>query len=337
MRLLDSVAQSDTPVILKPNGVSNQTFEVTGSNHFAALVAACPLRYVLGDDLTMASAELAFADGARLTGCMDLLRIPAPLMWVEWNDAVHKRVIHETGFSNSFDEAASTRRVGVLIQGDGSGRHAMLRTFWIDKVAEESNEAIVSPLETLVDLTGGFPSHADSSKTFSGGLIQVCADESSAMTTVLEHVRFRFDERWAAYYRAAAPAPEAQRAVVSASLAAVARDVPLLLGFFLLLIAKDATRSIPISRGRVNSKRCANGSRALLDHIEVNAALETLVTSDAPTKELPVRQPPRLHHVRGHLVRREHQVFWRVPHLRGSASRGLVRSRTVCLSYRSTP
>jgi hypothetical protein len=36
--------------------------------------------------------------------------------------------------------------------------------------------------------------------------------------------------------------------------------------------------------------------------------------------------------VRGHLVRREDRVFWRVPHLRGSAARGMVRSRTVCLS-----
>jgi hypothetical protein len=45
------------------------------------------------------------------------------------------------------------------------------------------------------------------------------------------------------------------------------------------------------------------------------------------------RQSPRLHHVRGHLVRRDHRVFWRIPHLRGSGFRGAVRSRTVCLSF----
>ena len=55
----------------------------------------------------------------------------------------------------------------------------------------------------------------------------------------------------------------------------------------------------------------------------------TADTGDEPSG----RHSPRLHHVRGHLVRREQRVFWRVPHLRGSASRGAVRSRTVCLSF----
>lgn len=337
MRLLDRVAQSCTPVILKPNEASNETFVVTGSNHFSALVAACPLRYVLGDDLTRASAELAFADGARLADCMDLLRIPSPLMWVEWSDAIHKQVIYETGFSGSFDEESSTRRVGVLIQGGVGGRQAVLRTFWMDKVAYEAAEVILSPLETLIDLTGEFTQNAVFGEMQSSGLLRVCDDACETMSALLEHVRFRFDQRWAAYYRAAATTQDAQRTVVSGSLAAVARDGPLLLGFFLLLMAKDATRSISISRGRVNLKRYVNGHRPLLDHIEVNASLETLVTSDTSTVGTPIRQSPRLHHVRGHLVRREHQVFWRVPHLRGSASRGLVHSRTICLSYRRTP
>jgi hypothetical protein len=49
--------------------------------------------------------------------------------------------------------------------------------------------------------------------------------------------------------------------------------------------------------------------------------------------EVGCRRSPRLHHVRGHLVRREDRVFWRTPHLRGSALQGVVRSRTVCLSF----
>jgi hypothetical protein len=41
-----------------------------------------------------------------------------------------------------------------------------------------------------------------------------------------------------------------------------------------------------------------------------------------------------LHHVRGHIARRGDKVFWRLPHLRGSARLGVVRSRTVQLSFR---
>jgi hypothetical protein len=37
--------------------------------------------------------------------------------------------------------------------------------------------------------------------------------------------------------------------------------------------------------------------------------------------------------VRGHLVRRGSQLFWRVPHLRGSARQGSVRTRTVTWTF----
>jgi hypothetical protein len=116
------------------------------------------------------------------------------------------------------------------------------------------------------------------------------------------------------------------------SINSVAWDAPLILAFLLLLSAKDATRKALVSRAAINRKRLANGRSPLLDHIEVNASLEA-VSSSEPGGEIGGRQSPRLHHVRGHLVRREDRVFWRVPHLRGSGTRGTVHSRTVCLSF----
>jgi hypothetical protein len=87
-----------------------------------------------------------------------------------------------------------------------------------------------------------------------------------------------------------------------------------------------------VSRAVINRKRQIHGRPPLLDHIEVRASLDAVQAADASAAEAAGRQSPRLHHVRGHLVRREDRVFWRVPHLRGSAARGMVRSRTVCLS-----
>src|SRR5277367_896178 len=113
MRLLDRVARCHAPLRLALDGVSAVPFEVTGPSHYAPRIADCPLRYVLDDDLTRACAELAFADGARLAGCLDLLRVPARQMWIEWNDEVHQRVIHETQSVDDYDAAAG-RRVGVF-------------------------------------------------------------------------------------------------------------------------------------------------------------------------------------------------------------------------------
>jgi hypothetical protein len=122
--------------------------------------------------------------------------------------------------------------------------------------------------------------------------------------------------------------------VVRKSLAGVAHDIPLLLAFFLLLNAKGATRPVPVQREQLNRKRSAKKRPPLLDHIEVHATLPAQTAGFLDAEAGPIaRRPPRLHHVRGHLVRRENRVFWRTPHLRGSARQGIVHSRTVCLSF----
>src|SRR3984885_6953702 len=140
MRLLDRVARSHAPVLIALDARPQEPFELTGPRHYAHQVVECPLRYVLGDDLTRASAELAFADGARLAGCLDLLRMPAPHLWIEWNDEVHKRVIHETQSAGDFDAAAIGRKVGILLQASANGLSAAGRTFWADAGGDEYAE-----------------------------------------------------------------------------------------------------------------------------------------------------------------------------------------------------
>ena len=323
MRLLDKVAHCHAPLVLGLERLPGSSFTVTAANCYATRIADSPLRYVLDDDLTRACAELAFADGARLAGCLDLLRIPARRLWIEWNDEVHQQVIYETRLADDLDPAGAGRRVGVLLEGSTDGYRAVMRTFWTD--GSDERQATLSPLETHLDLRGAF--------TLADGYAGVSARADPAMTCLLDHVRFRFDDAWAAYYRAAAPTAALQREIVHSSVAAVAGDAPLILAFLLLLSAQGATRSVAVSRMAINRKRQAQGRPPLLDHIEVRASLEAVRAAEADLPGPSSRQSPRLHHVRGHLVRRDDRVFWRVPHLRGSAARGMIRSRTVCLSF----
>jgi hypothetical protein len=332
MRLLDRVARCRVPLTLQPVRHGATPREVAGPSRFAAQMVACPLRFVLGDDLTRASAELAFADGARLAGCLDLLRMPAPHMWIEWNDEVHKRVIHETQSAADFDAAAIGRKVGILLQASANGLSAVGRTFWTDAGSDEYAEVTLSPLETHIDLRGEFADAARAHDVMSGGFVDVTHGGNAATASLLGHVKFRFDESWANYYREAACNADFKRRLINDSINSIAWDAPFLIAFLLLLSAKDATRLIPVSRAALNRKRVTNGRAPLLDHIEVNASLDAVSTADS-AGDPSGRQSPRLHHVRGHLVRREHRVFWRVPHLRGSAAQGTVRSRTVCLAF----
>jgi hypothetical protein len=330
MHLLDSVAACHVRLILPGRNASPR--EVAGPSRFAAQLVDCPTRFVLGDDLTRASAELAFADGARLVGCLDLLRMPAPHMWIEWNDEAHKRVIHETRAVADFDAAATGRKVGILLRASANGLTAVGRTFWAEQASDECAEVTLSPLETHIDLRGEFADVPDPHDVLAGGFLDATHGGNSATASLLNHVKFRFDESWAGYYRDAAGDADFKRRLITASINSIAWDAPFIIAFLLLLNAKDATRSLTVSRAAINRKRLARGRKPLLDHVEVNASLDAVATPACPS-DPGGRQSPRLHHVRGHLVRREQRVFWRVPHLRGSAARGAVRSRTVCLAF----
>src|SRR5258708_36646660 len=214
MRLLDHVARCYTPQFL-PSRNRLAQFAVAGPSRFAAQIAACPLRFVLGDDLTQASAELAFADGARLVGCLDLLRMPAPHLWIEWNDEVHKRVIHETRSAAEFDSAAIGRKVGILLRASADGLTAVGRTFWADAAGDAPAEVTLSPLETHFDLRGEFADSKDKQDILSGGFIDAPPAGNAATASLLDFVRFRFEASWAGYYREAAADADFKRRLMN--------------------------------------------------------------------------------------------------------------------------
>src|ERR1700733_12892757 len=188
MRLLDSVARCHTPLVL-PSGKTRAQVPLAGPSRYAAQIAACPLRFVLGDDLTQTSADLAFADGARLVGCLDLLRMPAPHLWIEWNDEVHKRVIHATQSNSEFDFEATGRKVGILLRASPDGLSAIGRTFWADSSVDENAEVSLSPLETHFDLRGEFETGLDCRDALSGGFVDATHGGNPATASLLGHVR----------------------------------------------------------------------------------------------------------------------------------------------------
>jgi hypothetical protein len=335
MRLLDQVAQWSAPFLVQPPGCCSDYVALPGPAQYAKRVAQCPVRLVVADDLTRVSSELAFAGGERLASCLDLVRIPAPLLWVEWNDEMHQQAIHECGSTTQRDPAAAGRRVGVLLEGSACGRTAVARTFWTQGVAGQSASADVamSPVESHIDLRHPHAVLTGEPQLLQGGFAGISDSADAGVAALLEHVRFRLDARGAEYYRSVAGSPEIRRQVVEDCLSAVARDVPFLVALFLLLNARDATRSSAISRAGINRKRTRQGRARLLDHLEVRASLDALGSAARAEPGASGRRGPRLHHVRGHLVRRANKVFWRTPHLRGRAARGIVRSRTVCLSF----
>jgi hypothetical protein len=324
MRLLDLIAQGCTKTIHIGNGGV-----LPGAEAFKDAVRTCPVRYVLADDLARCATQFAFAEGDRLSSCLDLIRVPARRLWVEWMDAPRNDQLQSIA-ALELERHDLTRRAGALLTAAADCRSGEIRTFW----STHADLAYVSPVVIQFDLDDIPKRIAAADSALDGGWAAVTAPQGCGLEQILEHVRFRFDVQWSAYYRSRCLTSEMRDAVLRRNLGTCAFDPPMLFALFLLFSARDALPLRTVDMGALNRARSRKGKPPLLEHVEVSAPLW------APSSAYPScekrsfeRRRPRLHHVCGHIVRRGATVFWRAPHLRGSARLGQVRTRTVELSF----
>jgi hypothetical protein len=325
MRLVDRVAQCRTPFIAVCNLTGTRT-RLSGASDHATEIAACPTRYVLSDELTRLCAALAFSKGAQTLACTDLIRIPAETLWVEWAHAPWSDELDRCGFPAGELNDGCGRR-GAILNASRDGRRGCIRTFWCTRDGED--EVFASPLEAKFDLDAAQSvGNADSA----GKAIRVTDDlrGGSVLGTCFS---FAFQRTWAEYYDGAQLSATARQQVQHHSLGTIALDIPLLLAFFLMLNTRSGLPQQPSRLDRLNRARCRNGKVSLLDHIEVRAPFPCGQVFQAQDSGSSGRRRPRLHHVRGHIVRRRNELFWRMPHMRGNAGTGVLKSRTVTWAF----
>ncbi len=324
MRLLDLIAQGRTDLIRTPDGRV-----LPGAEQFSGDVHTCPVRYVLTDDLARSATRFAYAEGDRLASCLDLVHVPARSLWVEWTEAPRRAVL--MGITAlALRSGLCAHRAGAFLSTSHDCRSGEIRTFW----STSAELAYVSPVICEFDLDEPFASDPFADPLLGRGLATVSAPPELCLDDFLSHMRFGFDTQWAAYYLDNCRTAEMRNAVLRSNLGTCAFDPPMLFAFFLMLTARDALPRRDVAMDRLNRARQRAGKAPLLDHIEVSAPLcSTSALTVEPTTSMHERRSPRLHHVCGHIVRRGSSVFWRSPHLRGSARLGHLKTRTVELSF----
>jgi hypothetical protein len=328
MLLLDQVLSSTQPFIVQQN--TGERFLLRGCSELAPMIASCPMRYVLSDELATACAELAYAGGHRLVQCLDLIRIPGPSVWVEWRDSAALLGAREY-FGEAFNQAAyRQRRAGVMLSSSASGQSGVMHTVW----ADADQKPLVAAVDVRLDFNLRSAQLDKGGDIFFGGWAAV-TDPDPYVAQLLDCARYQFERSWGAYYRAVAKSDAARGHVVHSSLGSVARDIPVLMAFFLLLASSGALMRRPISRGQLNRKRVLSGKGPLLDHVEASLSIFASHPAQHADQCAPEGRFRRLHHVRGHLVRRGSIIYWRRAHTRGTYSAGAVKSRTVILSFDS--
>jgi hypothetical protein len=327
VRLLDLIVQERCVAVR-----SNDGCHLPGAGGFGNAIRRCPLRYVLSDELVRCATQLAYAEGDRLSCCLDLIHMPAQALWVEWSEPPRQQALEEIP-ALEVPVTQTGKRGGALVQSAPNCRSGTIRTFW----STQDERVALSPMITLFDLDDSVRAPSPLVAAAWRGTIRLCMREEPAIDEILGHLQFRLDDQWAQYYEERCVDPVLKERVLRANLGHCAFDAPMILAFSLLLGARDLLPRQTVDHERLNRARRRTGKPALLEHIEVTAPIDQpQLQTQAPT-DASGRASPRLHHVRGHLVRRDSTVFWRSPHLRGSARLGQIRTRTVEILYRGVP
>jgi hypothetical protein len=325
MRLADRIAQCRTPFVVR-SATDGSITQLNNAAHFAQEIAACPTRYVLSDDLTRLCTALAYSKGASTVTCADLLRVPAERVWVEWCDAPWRTELGRYGFRDDEPSVTAGRR-GLFIRSSPHGRSGLMRSFWT--MGESDADLLASSMEAYFDFDTP-EDEAPRAPDFPERPAISVFDEKPGRVDILRRCfRFRYETSWARYYAKAARSEAETQAVARHALGTIAIEIPMMLVFFLLLATRPGLPRRPLMLERLNRSRMKSGKTPLLEHTEVFAPLLPDYPPTGGGAAGGQRRPSRLHHVRGHLVRRGSQLFWRVPHLRGSARAGVVRTRTV--------
>ena len=324
--MADRIAQCRTPFIVE-NTKDGSVTHLNNAAAFSKEIDCCATRYVLSDELTRLCTALAYSKGASTLACADLLHVPAERVWVEWTEAPWRNELACYGFKSPVDSACSGRR-GVFIQSNPDGRSGLMRTFWAS--GESELNVLSSSMEAYFDFDtqeGENPAVFDRQKCPS-----ICVSDNAAAgnADILRRCfRFWFERSWQDYYERAQLTPIQAAALSHHALGTIAIDIPVVLAFFLLLATRPGLPRRPLMLERLNRARAKSGKPPLLDQIEVFSPLMPEFESGRSSYSGASRRSRRLHHVRGHLVRRGSKLFWRVPHLRGNARAGTIRTRTV--------
>jgi hypothetical protein len=291
MYLADRVALCTTPLTVCLNETE---WTMPGVAGFAERVSSCPVRYVLMEDVHEACCDLAERFGDLLQAHNPILRAPLDQAWIEWRDP-------ETG-----------AQVGVLMAAADDGRSGTLRIFWTrGDTIDVAQADIVFDFDRPLDFmqARGMPRYA-------------LRALPPAFAGLKRHLSLTLDPEWQDYFRNTVLGANGLPEASSLCGEMLWRDVIRTLAFFILVGSRAPLVERPVERARLNALRVKAGKPPLLDHVEmrIGQAGPAYTGHGGGAGGDGARKHPRLHMVRGHLVRRRDSVFWRAAHVRGGGS-----------------
>lgn len=273
-------------------------------------IAALPTRYILDNLASEACNNLLLCEGLFDAGG-DLLRFPAQNFWLElWSDS-------------ATEVDRKRRKIGALVDCEEQGRAGCVTHFFEDSRGEPK----IIPIRTYFN----FDTPAAASKD--PRHLTVRHRDFAHLTPLLDHVSLVVDDSWFGHAVRDERFPLQRR--LKDYVEGMWFDLPVALSFAAMLNSPGIVQEQPSELRRLNGARARRGKPILLDHIEISLNLAAKRRVSEFVGSGGHRLPPRLHHVRGHLVERAGKTFWRAAHLRGDSNFAMV-SKTVRVTSQST-
>lgn len=293
MLLADRVAQSAIEAESLAGAAS-----IFDADLLTSMQSANP-RYVLDEHAAEACTELIRNAEGLFDPASELLRLPSESFWLEMRQE-----------PSGVGEQSDGGRIGVLVQAERNGRSGFIRHF----ASKPNGVCQEYPVWTEFDFDHP-PEPCERS-------FRLSHSEFSHLAQLLDHAVVHLDRHWASSPTASGAAEGSNPQQIFAE--AVWFDLPLISAFAALLNSPDIVATRKSDLHRLNRARARRSRPPLLEHVEVRLVLgeEQRYAGSAAARH---RTPPRLHFVRGHMVRRSGKTFWRAAHLRGDTSRAILQ------------
>jgi len=320
MRLIDQIGV-EAPFTVG-NDRLDETFRVRNAADFRLKLQATPQRFILDAAATAFCTDFFVQQADVLGDSMDILRFPANRFWIEWAERTRVEALaalRPGAFPQKADVPTDTR-AGALVEINADGRSGKAWLF-----TGGGFGAVLCPL--YLDFDTQNPPAVETEPVlrrfrFANPAFPELNGPSVWCTINVER-------SWYDYCRSATASDQHFNAEILRVAGMLLFDWPMIAAFSLLYpLPKPFVRRAS-DLAKLNRARNGKGKPALLDHVEISASLIARADSGGDGASGWVGRGKRLHHVRGHLVRRGDRVFWRSPHLRGKPELGEVTTRTV--------
>jgi hypothetical protein len=296
MRLMDQVLKAS--VCAKSPLVVNLSDEIGNAT----------IRYVLTPDVVAICESLVSDHFDMLSDMTDIVRVGEESMWIERH-------------SELADADGVHRRIGLLVEADCDGRSGTITV----AIEIPGQPPLVMPHGIAFDFDGNIALSCDGLSQF-----RITDFASDATRKLASCFAIRLLPGWREYYSLDSRSPEIRKEIMDELARSAMPDGLFLMAFTALLMSRKSFREVPSQLGRLNRARARSGKLELLDHLEVmtHVIAGDHVGSRSLASE---RRPSRMHHVRGHFVRRGPLLYWRSAHFRGDPDRMIMR-KTVTLN-----